>query len=320
MQPKISIIVPVYKVENYLCRCVDSILAQTYTDFELLLINDGSPDNSGVICDEYAQKDNRVRVFRKENGGVSSARNLGLEKAQGEWIAFCDSDDYVTSNWLASFEIAINEKLDFAIQGRYHIDDRKKEPKNILSQTGDTIDSKRKLIIDITNQDVFGYLGDKFFRKDIIDKYHISFDEKIALWEDGVFIAKYLEYATSFACINNLGYCYILPPINKRYNGTAYRSVFLMLKSFEIIYKKEIPNELIKPYFNIFKDYMVISIVNDNTIEPEYFDLYSYIIKKGFGNCLVNFLITHSRKNALAAKLLKNIHRLLTFKSKILSR
>lgn len=84
--PKISVIVPVYNTEKYLHRCVDSILAQTFTDFELLLIDDGSTDSSGAICDEYAQKDSRVRVFHKENGGASSARNLGLDNATGEWI------------------------------------------------------------------------------------------------------------------------------------------------------------------------------------------------------------------------------------------
>ena len=316
MQPKISIIVPVYKVEKDLHRCVDSILSQTFTDFELLLIDDGSPDNCGAICDEYAQKDNRIRVFHKKNGGVSSARNLGLENAQGEWIAFCDSDDYVTSDWLAAYETAINKKLDFAVQGRYHIDDFKKEPKEIPSQIGDTIDSKRKLIINITNKEVFGYLGDKFFRKDIIDKYHISFDEKIALWEDGVFIAKYLEYATSFVCVNNLGYCYILPPMNKTYNGTAYRSVYLMLKSFDIIYEKNIPNELIEPYLNIFKNYMITSIVENDIVEPECFDLYCNIVKKKDKNNLLNFLINSSRNSFLASFCLKIIHRLLTLKNK----
>ena len=86
---------PVYNTEKYLRRCVDSILAQTFTDFELLLINDGSTDSSGAICDEYTQKDSRVRVFHKENGGVSSARNIGLDNAKGEYIAFVDSDDYI---------------------------------------------------------------------------------------------------------------------------------------------------------------------------------------------------------------------------------
>ncbi|MCQ2577006.1 MAG: glycosyltransferase [Treponema sp.] len=93
--PIISCIVPVYKVEQLLPQCIDSILAQSFTDFELILVDDGSPDNSGKICDEYAQKDSRIVVIHKENGGVSSARNAGLDKAKGEWICFVDSDDWI---------------------------------------------------------------------------------------------------------------------------------------------------------------------------------------------------------------------------------
>ncbi|HAP9560050.1 TPA: glycosyltransferase, partial [Enterococcus faecium] len=85
---EISIIVPVYKVEKYLRKCVDSILAQTFTDFEVILVDDGSPDNSGKICDEYAEKDNRVRVIHKENGGLSSARNAGIDVARGKYLGF----------------------------------------------------------------------------------------------------------------------------------------------------------------------------------------------------------------------------------------
>ncbi len=98
---KISIIIPVYNVEHYLRQCIDSVLAQTYTDFEVLLINDGSTDSSGLICDEYAARDSRIKVFHKENGGVSSARNLGLDNAQGEWIAFVDSDDEINNEYLS---------------------------------------------------------------------------------------------------------------------------------------------------------------------------------------------------------------------------
>ena len=93
--PKISIIVPVYNAEQYLPKCIESILDQKEKDFELLLIDDGSQDNSGKICDTYAEKDDRIRVFHKENGGVSSARNLVLEEATGEMVFFIDSDDYV---------------------------------------------------------------------------------------------------------------------------------------------------------------------------------------------------------------------------------
>lgn len=91
----ISIIVPVYNTEKYLDKCIQSVLAQTYTNWELLLIDDGSTDSSGIICDKYAAEDNRIRVFHKENGGVSSARNLGLDNAKGEWISFVDADDWI---------------------------------------------------------------------------------------------------------------------------------------------------------------------------------------------------------------------------------
>lgn len=91
--PKVSVIVPVYKVEKYLPECIESVLAQTFTDFELILVDDGSPDNSGKICDDYAARDSRIRVFHKENGGTSAARSLGLKKTRGEWISFLDGDD-----------------------------------------------------------------------------------------------------------------------------------------------------------------------------------------------------------------------------------
>ena len=96
----ISVIVPVYKVEKYIHRCIDSILAQTFTDFELILVDDGSPDCCGSICDEYAKKDSRVTVIHKKNGGLSDARNAGLDFAMGDYILFVDSDDYIDADLL----------------------------------------------------------------------------------------------------------------------------------------------------------------------------------------------------------------------------
>ena len=125
MKIMISVIVPVYNTEKYLHRCVDSILAQTFTDFELLLIDDGSTDKSGAICDEYAQKDSRVRVFHKENGGVSSARNVGLKNGRGEWISFVDSDDWVKKNFLDKL-IVNSENVDLGCVGFIQIEDKLK--------------------------------------------------------------------------------------------------------------------------------------------------------------------------------------------------
>ena len=194
----ISVIVPVYKAEKYLHRCVDSILTQTYTDFELLLINDGSPDNSGAICDEYAAKDSRVRVFHKENEGVSSARNLGLDNAKGEYVTFCDSDDYVGEDWLMAYSEAIKESLDFAIQGIYYIINKGElETKRLVPYKGCNLNDKRNLIVQLISYGVYGYPVTKLFKRQIIEDNHISFDTNSAFREDEQFFSKYLEYVTS---------------------------------------------------------------------------------------------------------------------------
>lgn len=99
MRDLISVIIPVYKVEKYLCRCVDSVLEQTYTNMEIILVDDGSPDNCPVMCDEYARQDSRVKVIHQENAGLSGARNAGIDMAQGQWLAFMDSDDYLAAEF-----------------------------------------------------------------------------------------------------------------------------------------------------------------------------------------------------------------------------
>lgn len=110
----VSVIVPIYNAEQSLPRCVDSILNQRFTNFELLLVDEGSTDGSGAICDAYAARDSRIRVFHKENGGVGSARrNAGLDKAMGDWVTFVDSDDYVLDGY---FPCCIEENIDLCIQ------------------------------------------------------------------------------------------------------------------------------------------------------------------------------------------------------------
>ncbi len=116
MSPVISIVVPVYKVEAYLEKCVDSILNQTFTDFELILVDDGSPDKCPRICDEYAKRDSRVKVIHKENGGLSDARNVGIEVATGTFIGFVDSDDYIASDMYESlYRLATENNCDMAV-------------------------------------------------------------------------------------------------------------------------------------------------------------------------------------------------------------
>lgn len=118
IRPEISIIVPVYKVEKYLNKCIDSILLQTFEDFELILVEDGSPDKCGEICDKYEKEDNRIKVIHKENGGVSSARNAGIAIARGKYINFIDSDDWIERESLETLYKIANETCADIVQGK----------------------------------------------------------------------------------------------------------------------------------------------------------------------------------------------------------
>lgn len=134
---EISIIVPVYNVEKYLNKCVDSILNQTFRDFELILVDDGSPDKSGAICDQYAKKDTRVRVIHKKNGGLSDARNAGIDVAKGKYLGFIDSDDYIAEDmYELLYTNIIKEEANLSICGIYHVyegkEPRKKSEKYMV--------------------------------------------------------------------------------------------------------------------------------------------------------------------------------------------
>lgn len=203
MRPKISVIVPVYKAEKYLHRCVDSILSQTFTDFELLLINDGSPDNSGAICDEYAQKDSRVRVFHKENGGVSSARNLGLRKANGEYITFVDSDDHIEQGYL---DIKEDITEDLLIQN-YIVS---KDERRLFSFEKRTVNecNIQNYINKNIDADILRLILSKFFKLSIIKDNQIYFQEGVKIGEDTIFILDYLYYTKSVRYMASASYIY----------------------------------------------------------------------------------------------------------------
>ena len=204
MIPKISVIIPVYNAEKTLHRCIDSILAQTFSDFEVLLIDDGSKDKSGEICDEYARKDSRIKVCHKENGGVSSARNMGLDNAKGEWITFVDADDYIASDFLS----AINNNCDFIIGQSQH-----------FNSTGKYWISENISTQDVVNKEQFqSFLAHnlvchimrtpwgKFFKRNLIGK--IRYDERMKVGEDTVFVHNYLLHCKSIAVVDNITYYY----------------------------------------------------------------------------------------------------------------
>ena len=185
---KISVIIPVYNTGNYLKSCLDSVLGQSFTDFEVLLVDDGSKDDSGVICDEYALKDSRVRVFHQVNSGVSNARNLALSEACGEWICFIDSDDVVLPDYLEDMVSAITEDVCLVMA---NISDCRMV--GVIQE--DIHLSGEQMVRYILEHSVLNLSGPvaKLFNRRILLSNHISFPEDIRYGEDFVFFLKYLN-------------------------------------------------------------------------------------------------------------------------------
>lgn len=199
----ISIIVPIYKAEKYIHRCIDSILTQNHTDFELLLVDDGSPDNCGAICDAYAARDSRVRVFHKENGGVSSARNLGLDHAQGEWITFVDSDDWLETEFLERLVAA--PESDLVVGGCYRTSG-KNEPLSDAHYVKDSVASFLELYLDkLLLRTPWG----KLYRRCLFEDNHIRFNKDIRFGEDTLVVFEYLCHCDNISSVAYCGYNYL---------------------------------------------------------------------------------------------------------------
>lgn len=200
---KFSVIVPVYKVEKVLPRCIESILLQTVTNFELILVDDGSPDRSGVICDEYAAQDPRIKVIHQKNGGVSRARNAGLEIAKGQYIVFVDSDDWVDADYLSSFE-GYTSELVVCGQKVYGPD----------GAVETIVTSKEKLFPLFTESDTINFLRQRYaiqvwgkrFDYSIIKKSSLRFLDSVDYGEDAIFIAEYIKLISSVQTINKNAY------------------------------------------------------------------------------------------------------------------
>lgn len=260
--PHVSIVVPVYNAEKYLTQCIDSILSQDFTNFELLLINDGSKDSSGSICDIYAQKDKRIKVFHKENGGVSSARNLGIDKAQGEYITFIDSDDYINSDFISTLT---SSTADLVVTGCKVLNNNKSikykytYKESILSTSQNIADCLSQTL----NQLPFWAPWCKLFKLEIIRQHAIYFNTQIKQFEDSIFLHTYLLYCQTIAIRSGTAYNYITGtgPIYKRtlseseylyHLQITYQAYNNITKYFNfkcINFEKEINKNLLLSYF-----------------------------------------------------------------------
>lgn len=195
--PLISVIVPIYNAEKFLHYCIDSILNQSFVDFEILLVNDGSTDNSGKICDKYAEKDTRVKVIHKQNGGVSSARNAGIEAAQGEYICFVDSDDYLESNYLKELIETKKKYPDFdnVWCGFQTVEDYYNNNKKAydVERDNDYSFSDLNSIMDLFEKWFVQMPWNKLYKTKTIVENSIVFPPELSLGEDYIFNLRYLD-------------------------------------------------------------------------------------------------------------------------------
>ena len=209
----ISVIVPVYNAKYTLPKCLDSIIAQKYTDFEVLLVDDGSADGSAEVCDSYGAKDPRIKVFHQTNQGVSAARNTGLDHVSGEYVTFADADDWVEETWLSDFA-AVAGQVDVVYQNAvWHYPDgrlflRKVDVDKSLSY--------KEQVKSLYPRNFLGYVWATLFKTSIIRDGNVRFNPLFSYKEDRDFVLSYCKYAQSLLVLPCRNYHYMFPQTNTR--------------------------------------------------------------------------------------------------------
>ena len=257
---KVSVIIPVYNVEEYLPKCLDSIINQSLKDIEIILVNDGSPDNSQNIIEEYKKKDKRIISIIKENGGQGSARNLGLTKAKGEYIAYVDSDDYIEPDMLLEmYNKAKDQDLDIVICGYKNIyKDREEElliSKNLLTDT--LADKKSKIFNTISP-------WSKIYKRDFLLKSKVLFEEDRVWYEDFAYSVKLLSSTSKIGIVNKPLYDYLIRENSTMNNTKILKNLDILLAVDDIIsYMKK--KKIYKKYYSEV-EYMAIENILISTI------------------------------------------------------
>ena len=259
---KISVIVPIYNVENYLSMLMDSLISQTLKEFEVILVDDGSPDNSGAICDDYANKDNRIKVIHKKNGGVSAARNDGLKEAQGEYVIFCDSDDWLPLDALELlWNKAVNSGADIVIgdvyqykngvsrQARFYKEDFVSDDELFIHKMIQADIYKTYCPLPPEEGPAFGYGGpwNKLVRRKLLSDNDIKFDVRVkGIYDDILYTANILANAKKVAYIDKPVYYYrlISTSITRTYKANALEINEAIFKSWQ-----EFINLFIEAYY-----------------------------------------------------------------------
>lgn len=268
----ISVVIPAYNAEQYIVKCISSLLDQTYKKLEIVIVNDGSCDNTANICDDYAKTDVRIRVFHKENSGVSDARNVGLQNCTGDYICFLDADDWIEHDYFEDV-VAVLRKNNYSILFNSWVIDTENRQSILRYEIADSfIMDQEAAVRELCMQRLFGWgVYATFYRRDIIEK--ISFDKNIRIGEDF-----YFKYHAIKKAENNM--CYL--PIHKyhyiRWQGSAMRSHNILKLSDDLIVLKRVMEaeggviaDIIydREYIPRVIEYAIIGILSDNPLEVE---------------------------------------------------
>lgn len=287
----VSIIIPVYNSEQTLSKCLDSVLSSTYMDIEVLLLDDGSKDNSLSICRKYAEKDSRVRVFHHDNHGVSYTRNRGLDEATGEYIMFVDSDDTISPTWVEAYAEAIEiSEADMVIGGMTEIDVNGCYDERNPQVTGN-IEVKIWEYISDGKLNVFGYIPNKIYKKNLVE--NVRFDEKMTVQEDMDFAIRISETASKIFAFKETGYYYYYVPSKRKtdYLGLINNQVRI-LNNLE---KSSTPKQSSVSQLSERIVELLYTYVRENASENDWGKKYLYIsqkydVKKYISYCNVSAL------------------------------
>lgn len=291
MNDLISIIVPVYNVEGYLKKCVESILNQSYKNIEVILVNDGSTDNGPKICDEYAKKDNRIKVIHKVNSGVSDTRNIGLEIAKGKYVSFVDSDDWIEIDYIQKLYRAINENdADYATCGYNRVYGNEIEKINSNGKT--LIYSAREYLIKLLNvQSGYGFCHMKLIKRDIIGNK--KFYNGLAVGEDALFNIELCENLKKAIVIEE-------PLYNYRFNANS------VVRKFDENYINKYQKSM-----EIMSGYILKEYKNDAEIKQNLYNYIAYHVLL----VAVNYCFNPNNENKM--KSLKKLYDIEIFKNAI---
>lgn len=269
--PKVSIIVPVYKSEQSIRRCVDSILSQSFSDFEVILVDDGSPDDCGKICDSYTEIDSRVKVIHKENGGVSSARNAGIQLSSGEYLCFIDSDDDIKREFISALINLYNNDVDLAVCGYNWVENDCVIRETRFSENEYDL-LHREDVFELNEKVMMSAPWCKLYKARVIKENNICFDNELSLGEDLVFNFSYLNFINNIAVINKQLYNYRIDNENS-----------LLRK-----YRKDLLDNTIKMNSYIY------DIIKTWNLDEDKLKMFYNSVYWGFDNVLVN---TFSKNN-----------------------